>query len=197
MEEVIKTILAYFGSGILGGLLVAGIQWARVARSEKVKRHSDYTHEQLSKLYGPLFFLTTQNQELLNLSNKILGAYDKHFSGNKWSDDPETRESLKDESLSTIELSNEYVRQVVTNNEKIVDLLQNSFAYIDEDDIEIIQNFIVDTIRMNKEVREEWLKKIPFEVYQSLGNISYSRPEFLNRIQEKFLEKQAILKKYQ
>ena len=80
---------------------------------------------------------------------------------------------------------------------KIVDLLQNSFAYIDEDDIEIIQNFIVDTIRMNKEVREEWLKKIPFEVYQSLGNISYSRPEFLNRIQEKFLEKQAILKKYQ
>ena len=197
MEEMIKSILAYFGSGILGGLLVAGIQWARESRSEKAKRHSDYTHEQLSKLYGPLFFLTTQNQELLNLSNKILGAYDNHFSGNKWSSDPDTRKTLKDERSSTIELSNEYVRQVATNNEKIVDLLQNSFAYIDEDDIEIIQNFIVDTMRMNKEVREEWLKKIPFEVYESLGDISYSRPEFLNRIKKKFLDKQAILKKYQ
>ena len=196
MEEVIKTTLAYFGSGILGGLLVAGIQWARVARSEKEKRHSEYIHEQLSKLYGPLFFMTTQNQELLNLSNKILGAHKEHFDGNKWSDDPDTRKKLNDESLSTIELSNEYARQVVVNNEKIVNLLQASFAYIDVDDVEVIQEFIVDTIRMNKEVREERLKKIPFEVYKSLGNISYSRPEFLNRIKDKFLEKQSVLKKY-
>ena len=196
MEEVIKTILAYFGSGILGGLLVAGIQWARVSRSGKEKRHSEYIHEQLIKLYGPLFFMTTQNQELLNFCNKILGAHKEYFEGNKWSDDPDTRKTLKDESLSTIELSNEYARQVVVNNEKIVNLLQASFAYIDVDDIEVIQTFIVDTIRMNKEFREERLKDIPFEVYQSLGIVSYSRPDFLNRIKDKFLEKQSVLKKY-
>ena len=135
MEEVIKTILAYFGSGILGALLVAVIQWARVSRSEKEKRHSEYVHEQLNKLYGSLFFLATQNQELFNLSNKILGAHKEHFDGNKWSDDPDTRKTLRDESLSTIELSNEYVRQVVINNEKIVNILQANFAYIDADDI--------------------------------------------------------------
>jgi len=140
--------------------------------------------------------LTTQNQELFNLSNKILSAHTEHFEGRNWSDDPDTRKTLKDESLSTIELSNEYVRQVVINNEKIVKILQANFAYIDVDDIEVIQEFIVDTIRMNKEVREECLKKIPFEVYQSLGNISYSRPEFLNRIKNKFSEKQSVLKKY-
>ena len=185
-------IISFLGGGIIG----AAIQWARTARSEKEKRHSEYIHEQLNKLYGPLFFLTTQNQELLNLCNKILGAYKKHFEGNKWSDDPDTRKTLKDESLSTIELSNEYVRQVVINNEKIVKLLQDSFAYIDVDDIEVIQEFIIDTIRMNKEVREERLKEIPFEIYQSLGNISYSRPYFLDRIKDQFLKKQAVLRKY-
>jgi len=192
MDNTIVLIISFFGGGVIG----AAIQWARTARSEKEKRHSEYIHKQLNKLYGPLFFLTSQNQELLNLCNKILGAHKEHFDGNKWSDDPDTRKTLKEESLSSIQLSNEYVRQVVINNEKIVKLLQHNFAYIDDDDIEVVQEFIVDTIRMNKEVKEERLKEIPFEIYQSLGNISYSKPKFLNRIKHKFQKKQLVLKKY-
>ncbi len=192
MENTIVLLISFFGGGIIG----AAIQWVRTARSEKEKRHSEYIHEQLNKAYGPLYFLTLLNQELLNLCNKILGAHKEHFEGNKWSDDPDTQKTLKDESLSTIQLSNEYARQVVINNEKIVKFLQHNFAYIDVDDIQVIQEFIVDTIRMNKEVREERLKEIPFEIYKSLGNISYSRPEFLNRIKDKFLKKQLVLKKY-
>ncbi len=196
MEEIIKSTLAYFGSGILGALLVAGIQWARVSRSEKEKRHSEYVFNQISKLYGPLFFLTSQNQELFKLSNKILSAHREHFNGKNWSRDTNTQKTIKDESLSTIELSNEYISHVVKNNEEIIKILQENFSYIDADDIEIIRQFIVDTIRMNKEVREERLKKIPYEVYKSVGNISYSRPEFLTRIEEKFFKKQSIIKEY-
>ncbi len=49
---------------------------------------------------------------------------------------------------------------------------------------------------MNKEMQEDRLKEIPIEIYYSLGEISYSRPEFLDGIKNKFLEKQEILKQY-
>ena len=192
MEEIVK----YFGSGILGGILVAAIQWARISRSEKEKRHSEYVYEQLNRLYGPLFFLTTQNQELFNLCSKIIGGYKKYFEGQDWSTDSITQKNLKDKSHATIELSNSYIKQVVKNNDKINKLLNDNFSYIDIDDIDVLKKFIMDTIRLEEEGKEKWQGKIPLEISEIMGNISYSRNEFLNRIRDKFLEKQSVLKKY-
>lgn len=191
-----EAILAYFGSGILGGLLVAGINWARVSRTEREKRHSEYVSEQLKRLYGPLYFLTSHNEELLRLNNKILSAYKGHFEDNDWSNDSHTRESLKKESEATIELANEYVSQVVTNNVMIVELIKDNYAFIDTEDIQILMEFVVDFTRMNKEVKEERLKKIPLEVYYNLGEISYSRPEFISSIKNKFIIKQNLIRRY-
>jgi hypothetical protein len=49
---------------------------------------------------------------------------------------------------------------------------------------------------MNKEVKTEVLKEIPFNIYKSMGEISYSRPEFLSRVKQKFIAKQELLRKY-
>jgi len=196
MGEAIKTILSYLGTGILGGLLVAGIQWARVSRTEREKRHSEFVAEQIEKLYGPLYFLTSLNQELFTLNSNILNVYKEHFEKNDWSDDPATKESLRKEGEATIQLANEYADQVIINNERIVEILQQNYAHIDAEDTQIILEFVIDTIRMNKEVKEGRIKSVPYEVYKALGIISYSRPEFLSLISDKFYEKQQILKKY-
>ena len=192
MDDAIKTLITFLGGGIIG----AAIQWARAARSEREKRHSEYIYEQLQRLYGPLYFLTSINSNLFKLNNNILSAHKDHFDGNKWSIDPETRKSLSSESEATINLANEYISEVVKNNKNIMDLLRDNYSFIDVDDISIFQEFIIDVLRMNKEVEEGRLKEMPFEIYKSLGDISYSRPDFLERIKVKFLAKQDVLKQY-
>lgn len=192
MADPLITVITFLGGGIIG----AGIHWASVARSEREKRHSSYIYEQLEKLYGPLYFMTSQNEKLFKLSKNILSAHRDYFDGKVWSDNERTQETVTKKSTATIDLSNEYAREVVKNNKAIVDILQNNYAFIDTDDISIIQEFVVDALRMNKEIQEDRLKEIPTDIYYSLGEISYSRPEFLEGIKRKFLEKQEILKQY-
>jgi hypothetical protein len=79
MNEVIITLITFLGGGIIG----AGIQWAKIARSEREKRHSDYIKEQLQRLYGPLYFLTSVNSKLFELNNNILSAHRNHFDSSK------------------------------------------------------------------------------------------------------------------
>ncbi len=125
-----------------------------------------------------------------------MSAYTEHFSGSDWSSEKLTQDRLREQSKATIELSNQYIIQVRNNNDQIVNILRENYAFIDTDDIETLQEFIVDSLRMNKEIVDERLKAIPDAIYNSLGEISYSRPEFLDGIKSKFVEKQDILKKY-
>jgi hypothetical protein len=67
-----------------------------------------------------------------------------------------------------------------------MELLRDNYSFIDVDDTIIFNEFIVDVLRMNKEVEGERFKKMPFEIYKALGDISYSRPEFLKRIKVSF-----------
>lgn len=192
MADPLTTVIIFLGGGVIG----AGIHWASVARTEREKRHSNYIYEQLEKLYGPLYFVTSQNEELFKLSKNILSAHRDYFDGKVWSKNEKTQESVRKQSTATIDLSNEYARKVVENNETIVDILRSNYAFIDVDDISIFQEFVLDALRMNKEMQEDRLKEIPTEIYYSLGEISYSRPEFLEGIKTKFLDKQEILKQY-
>ena len=192
MADPLTTVIKFLGGCIVG----AAIHWASITRIEKEKRHSSYIHEQLEKLYGPLYFLTSQNEELFKLSKNILSAHREYFDGQEWSSNEKTQESVRSQSKATIELSNEYSRQVVKNNETIVEILRNNYAFIDSNDIVIFQEFVIDALRMNKEINEDRLKEIPIDIYYALGEISYSRTEFLDGIKNKFLNKQENLKKY-
>jgi hypothetical protein len=192
MEEFFKIM----AGGFLGALLVAVINWKRVDKTEKEKRHSEYILEQLKNLYGPLCFLSSQNEKLLLLSNEIVTAYGNEFEGKKWGKDPDSQKILSKQIDSTINLANEYAHSIKANNAQIVDILKNKYAFIDDDDIGIMMEFVVDSIRMNKEFEENVWKDIPIEIYFQLGEVSYSRPEFISTIKKKFLMKQEMVKNY-
>ena len=89
-----------------------------------------------------------------------------------------------------------YIDIVKENNLKIMEILRNNYDLIALDDISVIQEFVVDCIRMNKEVETERLKEIPYEVFMYVGNNSYSKPEFLALIKARFIEMQEKLKCY-
>ena len=192
MADPLTTIITFLGGGIIGAI----IHYASTARSERQRRHSNYVHEQLDRLYGPLYFLTNQNDELLDLSKKILEKHAEYFDGSNWSKDPNTQKSLQKESLQTIELSNTYADQVVENNGKIISLFRDNYAYVDHEDVELFTTFTIDAIRMNKEVTEKRMQTIPLNIYKEIGEISYSRPEFLGRVKTQFEDKQKILREY-
>lgn len=143
---------------------------------EKHKRHREYIHEQLGNLYGRLFFLSSLNEGLITNAKKIYSSAKKHFEGNELSDSAETRESTGKGIIASIELANEYMNKVVENNEEIFDLLKNNYSLIDVNDIDVLRDFVIDFIRMHKEVKEARLKEIP-------------------RIKSKFLSKKSVLKR--
>ncbi len=192
MADTLTTLVTFLGGGVIG----AAIQYASSARIERQQRHSSYLRDQLDRLYGPLYFLTNQNDELLDLSKKILDIHAEYFDGSNWSTDPHTQKTLKKESLNTIELSNTYADQVVENNGEIVALLKNNCAYADHEDVGVFTTFAIDTTRMNSEFKEKRLESIPLNIYKELGEISYSRPEFVERVKKQFTHKQSILRKY-
>jgi hypothetical protein len=143
-----------------------------------------------------LYFLSGQNEKLFDLSRSILSAHSEYFDGGNWSQNAHTQETLNEESAQTIELSNTYADQVVENNDAIVTLLRSAYAFVDVQDVELFMTFSIDALRMKKEVKAQRLKNIPLNVYKAIGEISYSRPEFLSRVRQQFIEKQQLLKKY-
>lgn len=193
MTDPLQLIISFLG----GGILVALINWARISRSEKATRKHDFLKEQIAKVYGPLFFFVGIKEALLGLSNKFNKAYQEHFVDQKWSKDPRTRESLGKEIDATIQIANHYVGIVRGNNSKIMDILRENYAYIDPEDTEVFQQFVVDHLRMEREFKEGQPLETPHEIYFKVGEIPLSRKEFIEVVKKKFTEKNIALKSVQ
>jgi len=188
--DALQLIISFLGGGIIGGL----INWARAERADRASRKSDYLKEQLKNLYGPLYFFAGQNESLFELNFKFHKAYNKHYVNQNWSKDPATRESLREETTTTIELANYYVGIVRENNRKITEILRSNYAFIDPEDTEIFKQFVIDHLRMEQEFQVDKPLKTPFGVYMEIGEISYSRPEFVELTKQKFTEKSHLIK---
>lgn len=189
MTEPLTTIITFLGGGILGAV----IHYVSVARNEREKRRDSYTNSQIDRLYGPLYFYTNQNEKLFELSRKILEAHSSYFD-REWNQSPQTQQKIREESSNTIELSNSYVDHVVRNNDEILAILKSNFGFADLDDVEVFTQFSMDLIRLKNEVTGGRSKGIPMNISKIVGEISYSRPEFLKRVKEKFASKQAQVK---
>jgi len=135
---MLQLIISFLG----GGILVALINWARTSRSERAARKHEFVKEQMTKVYGPLFFFVGITEAMFALNDKFHKAYNEHFVDQKWSTDPYTTENLKKESGATLQIANHYVNIVRENNSKIIDILRENYAYIDPEDTEIFQQFI-------------------------------------------------------
>jgi hypothetical protein len=190
---MLQLIISFLG----GGILVALINWARTSRSERAARKHEFLKEQMTKVYGPLFFFVGITEALFALNDKFHKAYEEHFVDQKWSSDPHTRENLSKEIKVTLEIANHYVRIVRDNNSKVMDILRDNYAYIDPEDTEVFQQFIIDHLRMEREFKAEEPLETPLKIYLKVGEISYSRKEFMELVKKRFAEKNKALKSVQ
>lgn len=196
MGNTLQLVIGFVGA-LCGGIVVALINWARTSKSERMTRKHEFLKEQIAKVYGPLYFFVGLNEALFSLNDKFHKAYNEHFVDQKWSTDPQTRENLNKETSATLEIANHYVRLTRDNNSKIVDLLRDNYAYIDPEDTEVFQQFIIDHLRMEREFKAQKPLETPLEIYFKVGEISYSRKEFMELTKKRFVDKNKVIKSIQ
>jgi len=103
---------------------------------------------------------------------------------------------VRDEASDTIELSKRYVRMVKDNNQRVYDLLESSYSYVDPDDAALFSQFVVDYVRNKTEVDATGKLVTPLEVYELVGSISFMRQDFIDRVRERFTLKKAELQRH-
>ncbi len=194
MNEIIKILMG----GISGGVIVAVYNSIITHNAEKARKEINALQNQIDKLYGPLYFWVSQNDICFKHNRAIMKAYDQVFSGQKWSDNELTQKKLQESCTATIDIGNEYVHQAEKNNEIIVKLLRENYSQIDLDDIDLFQEFILNYLRLKIEFTEEESRlKTPHRILEVLdntvGTISYMKPEFIERVKQKFSNKRARL----
>jgi hypothetical protein len=177
-----------------GGVLVAIFNWITRSASERVERRHEYLKRQLENLYSPLYFLTSSNDGLFDLYNKYMKKYDEEYSGKRWSQEEHTQKALKEEVNDFFKIANDYMRIVKENNNKLVQVLNDNYMYIDPDDIEHFKKFIIDYYRMKNEMDRPDDIKLPSRIVLKFEKISYMRPAFISRVREKFNRKSLELK---
>lgn len=189
IEEIIRLVVSFVG----GGLVSAIVNWVREARVARHERQINILREQLDRLYGPLFFLTSQNERLFELNRSVNVAYGNHFLDKNWSTDERTQSQLRKEAESTIDLGNAYIDRVLSNNVRVMDLLEKNWHLIDPEDAEVLSQFQVDYTRFKVEITERRSRDIPFLIAKDLGEISYMRPEMLSHVRATFEKKRTRL----
>jgi hypothetical protein len=186
-EEIIRYLMSFLG----GGVVVAVGNWIHATRSAQRSGELDRLRQQLEVVYGPCFFFTCQNQRMFDLNKSIQDAYSAHFVETKWSLDEKTQESVRQEAKETLDLANEYVLRVNKNNERVMEILERGWHLIDSDDVPIFSQFQVDFTRMKTEIRGKMRMRMPLEIYKQVGDISFMRPEIVERVKQKVESKQS------
>jgi hypothetical protein len=186
--------IKYVCSAIGGGILVAVGNWIHASRAAQVKDELSLLRDQLNLLYGPVFFFTHMNEQLLGLSGGIQNAYTREFVDKKWSDHPVTQATVSQQAAATIDLANAYVRQVVENNKKIVGILAENWHLVDAEDIQDFSQFQVDCTRLATEVDAKMGVNTGGLANRALGGISFMRPAVIRRVEERVQEKQSSIR---
>jgi hypothetical protein len=116
-------IVGFLASFLGGGFTVAVGNWIHANRSARREREATWLQEQLRALYGPLSFLTSQNEQLFKLAGDVQNAHQSFFTG-KWSEDPATQEHLEKQGEATTALGNMYIKRVLKNNARAMAILE-------------------------------------------------------------------------
>ncbi len=194
-DETIKSIVGFLFSFLGGGVVVAIFDWIRINKAEKLARRLEILNNQIRNLYGPLYFFSSQNSQCFALNDSILKAYNTEYVEQKWSKDETTRENLKKETTLTLDIANAYVHLATTNNERILEILRDNYSLIDPEDEDIFQQFVMDYNRLKTERDQSGKIKTPLEIYMQVGEISFMRPAFIERVKNKFNAKKQEIEK--
>jgi hypothetical protein len=154
--DTVTLVVSFLGGSATAAILTQ-LNAARVAEKQRKLQQLD---EQIRELYGPLFYLVSQSERLFSLNARFHDAYKAEYIDQKYPRDPIAREQRRSETMDTIGLANQYVKQVEANNEKISSLLDSKFSYIDPDDIEPFLLFFEHYTRMTTERDEKGRSKL-------------------------------------
>lgn len=168
--------LAAIAVGLIGvSGVVVGV-WSSRSISRK-ERKRDRLQSQLTLLYGPIYYSVLQNKKLFELNKRFLEVYDRE-------------ESRAESAKTTLGLANEYIHEVIKNNERIKKILDDHFAWCSPRDIESMVLFYEHYVRHKTEIDESGKLKTPMRVYKHIGSISFMRPEFMQEIEKRCQAKQ-------
>jgi hypothetical protein len=184
-------LISFFGGGVTSAL-IAQIFSLKVARRD---RKTKLLEEQIRELYAPLFYLVAQSEKLFELNDRFHNAFKIEFIDKQYADNELTQKRLKSWTDDTLGLANDYVKLIEENNKKISNLLDDKFSNIDPDDVEVFLLFFEHRVRFTTERDEAGVLKTPFQIYKHIGDISYLRPEFIDRVKSKFSSKKTELDK--
>lgn len=92
---------------------------------------------------------------------------------------------------------NSYMDIVKENNDKLINIMADNYTYIDPEDIEPFQQFVVDYNRMKNEMDRPDGLRVDLRIYYHIGKISYMRPKFIELIETRFKFKYQQLKDMQ
>jgi len=190
-------IAAAIVAGGGGGAIITGIFHFL---NERKKLQREYYDSQLRNLYGPLYYLISMNEKMIQLNDSHHIARKKaHIDGKERSRDPETRKHLREVFDSSIKIANSYMDEVRENNHKIKKIFDMNYHYLDPEDAEFFIKFLQDFFRMEKEWDKEIGLKTDWDTYfvleESIGAISFMDKKFAERVKEKFAEKQSLIRK--
>ena len=180
-------IAGFFGAGF--GVFV--LEWVKEWRSESRRRRIVYLEEQLTKLYGPLHFFISQNEQFLECNRNVLEAYRGFFEGKNWAE--EAIESVDKDAMKTIELANVYVEKIKDNNRQIMELLKRNWHLIDIDDTQTFAAFQVHFTRGELEFERGPKGQIPFNIRLALGDVHFYHSDWTKRVKEKWVQKRQEL----
>lgn len=193
MNQTYFSIVSWIVSFLGGGIMSALINWIRTERAEKKERKTRFLDDQIRQLYGPLYYFISQSEKLFELNKRFHDAYNKEYVEKKYSTEEYTRKVLEKEAKETLDIANKYIAGVESNNLRIKEILDNKFSLIDPDDIELFLLFYEHYIRLVTERDNEGRIKIPFMIYNHIGDISFLPLEVIERVKEKFLNKKKEL----
>jgi hypothetical protein len=199
-----KLLGNWFSAAIGAGLFVSIINWFRENRREKRERHVSILREQIQNLYGPIYYLVTQNKTLFQAYATIHKAADEEYSGKRWA--PFAQKSISKEIENTFEIANKYIEQVQNNNEKIMNILNTNIHYAEVEDYENFSPFIKDYFRLqietgflkmeNKMDEKDNKQKLPMPVALKLPEISFLNQKFAEMIETRFIKIKNEYQKY-
>lgn len=190
METLGTTFVA---SLVGGGLGVALLNWWRTSKSETKRRQIQFLDTQIRELYGPLYFLASQSERLIELNCKMQKAYKVEYIEPNFSNSDNTKKVLDEETEKTLDISNEYIENVTTNNQKMQDIVNSHSSLMDPSDIDVFLLFFEHKTRHDIEFRANGELETPMRIYQHLGDVSLLRPEVIDMIKTQFKSKKSKL----
>ena len=194
MGGFVKDVVAImFASGVA----VAVVNWSFAAQKSGIARTVDRLRNQLQSLYGPLCFFIGQNEKIVAYTEHIGDAYKKEYCDKEWSPDEKTQNGIQDEARETVELDNRYMEIIRANNNEMVNILKENYAWIDVDDIELFRRFVEDWSRDATECTGEGKlpRRVQRLVMERAGLPAFYRSDFNHRVNSKFKKKLGELQR--